>query len=118
MLVIRHEQMHVLGRALKDRFVEANVERLAREHPERFAERGREATRTLVCDGIERARTYRVEETGAVRAFINLVWTFDLGFEMAPDLEGVLEVLRDDELSGEAKMEIVSGQMRDAFPGR
>ena len=118
MLVVRHEQLRVLGRALTDRFVEATVERIAREHPERYAELGRDATRALVREGIARARTYGVEETGAVRAFIDLMLTIDPEFEMSPDLEGVLEVLRDDELSGEAKMEIVSAQMRDAFPDR
>ncbi|HEX3344808.1 MAG TPA: hypothetical protein VHS09_09565 [Polyangiaceae bacterium] len=116
--MIRHEQLRVLGRLATDRFVEANVERLAREHPERFAERGREATLALVRDGVARARSYGVEETGAVRAFLDLMWTVDPEFELSPDLEGVLEVLRDDELSGEAKMEIVSAQMRDAFPDR
>jgi len=115
MLVVRHEQMRALGRAMTERFVDATVERIAREHPARYAALGRDATKTLVRGGIERARTYGVEETGAVGAFIDLMVTVDPEFEKSPDLEGVLEVLLDEELSGEAKMEIVSVQMRDAF---
>ena len=69
----------------------------------------------VVYYGIARARTYGVEETGSVRAFIDLMVTIHPEFERSPELEGVLEVLLDEELSGEAKMEIVSVQMRDAF---
>jgi hypothetical protein len=115
MLVVRHEQMRALGRAMTDRFVDATVERVAREHPARYAELGPVATKALVEDGIARARTYGVEETGSVRAFIDLMVTIHPEFERSPELEGVLEVLLDEELSGEAKMEIVSVQMRDAF---
>jgi len=116
MLVIRRDQMRVFEQVLTEQFVERTADDLARRHPQRVAELGKEATRTLVRDGVARARTYGIRETDSVRAFVELMLKVHPEFETLPHLEGVREVLADDELSGEAKMSIVSDQMRSAFP--
>jgi len=110
--------MRVFQKAARERFVEATVDRIAVEHEDRYAELGRDGTRALVEEGIARAAGYGVRETGSVGAFIDLMLTVDREFELMPDLEGVLAVLQDDALSGEAKMGIVTEQMNRAFATR
>ncbi|HEY3820533.1 MAG TPA: hypothetical protein VGL81_25380 [Polyangiaceae bacterium] len=117
MLTIRDEQMRVFEAARVDRFVDATVARIAHEHPVRYGALGPEGTRALVRQGIARAKTYAIEETGAVGAFIDLMLTIHPEFELQPGMEEVREVLEDVEVSGETRLEIVREDLPAAVPG-
>jgi hypothetical protein len=111
MFTIRDAQMRAFEAVMVDRFVDTTVARIAREHPARYEAMGPEATRALVRRGIERAKKYAIEETGAVGAFIDLMVTIHPEFELQEDMEDVREVLEDREVSGETRMEIVGQQL-------
>jgi hypothetical protein len=111
MLTIRDAQMQAFGAMMLDSFVDRTVARVAREHPARYEAMGPDATRALVRQGIARAKTYTIEETGAVGAFIDLMVTLHPEFEKQPDMEDVMDILTDYELSDETRMQMVGEEL-------
>jgi hypothetical protein len=111
MLTIRDEQMRAFAAVMLDGFVDRTVARVAREHPVRHAAMGTDATRALVKRGIARAGTYGIEETGAVGAFIDAMITIHPEFEMQKGMEDVLEILKDRDVSDEARMQLVGERL-------
>jgi hypothetical protein len=112
---IRDQQMRAFEPVVLEAFVERTVARIAREHAAQCAAMGPDATRAVVRRGIARAKTYAIEETGAVGAFIDAMITVHPEFEKQEGMEDILETLLDHELSDEARMQLVSERLVAAW---
>lgn len=108
MMRIQAVQMKALEAAQKQRFIEDTVERLSREHPDPVGRLGQAGTRNLVTQGVERGAGYGITEDEPLGRFIDLMLTLDPEFEKRPELDWTQDILADKELSGAAKMTLIT----------
>jgi hypothetical protein len=108
MLTIRQAQLEAMGQAGMRRFEEI----LAHEVEARFphAEPTVEALRARVRRGIIRAEAYGIESEADLAAFVFLMMEFGDGFDDRPDLPWAMNVLRNNDISGRAKMSAIAAR--------
>ena len=93
MLVIRNEQIEVMGAAVSGRFEESLVDHMKEIAPRHVEVIGDASLRGIVHGGIERANTRGFTKRGPVRFFVEMMFLFGSEFDTDPLLpwaQGVL----------------------------
>jgi hypothetical protein len=85
MLTIRQEQWRVLAQPAENTFVSKVVAHLERALPDTCAERGADAVRFGVVNGIERARSYDIHAEYDIVRFIDFDFVLGFSFDRTND---------------------------------
>lgn len=113
MLTIRNKQMDAFKSLFIRQFVEAALTNISDKFPDRFREMGEEAARRLVEKGIRKAEGYGITGKEDVILFIDLMMEIDPDFDAMESLDWIRDILEDDGLDGEAKMELIYDDLPD-----
>lgn len=113
MLKLRAEQLVVLGRSDRERFVEQAIGDLRAGYPEEAARLGEQGLDELVRLHMERAFTYGIETERAMTGWLELTMELGPAFEDTDEHAWTRRILRDPDLPGDAK---VSYLERKIFP--
>ena len=113
MLTIRPEQMLVFEAYSIKRFEDALWEHLSSKHPEKIEELGKERSREIVRQGIEKARQFGVDVERDVAVFVEYMVAVDPRWHELEDWAWASDILADPELDGHAKMELIDRTARD-----
>jgi hypothetical protein len=100
-LVIRSEQMHVLGAAAFEQFKVDMLRHLARFAPELHALHGDEVFRQVVDDGLARAARHGFGNRGPLRFFLECMVAYGAAFDTDVQIPGLTESLAHDAGNGE-----------------
>ena|SRR5258707_8062168 len=81
MLTVRKEQMDVLDRDKRKRFVNLMVEHLEKFFPKRCATLGDKQVREWIEQGIDRAASYRIVSERDVCKYLDVMFVFGKNFD-------------------------------------
>lgn len=95
MLIIRQEQMVVLGAAARHAFVSAMVVHLAEFSPPLFKSLGETAVREAVQQGMQQAAGHGFDQRGPVRLYLELMLLFGSRFDTDPQYPWAAAILTD-----------------------
>lgn len=104
MLLIRDAQMHVLHALARRQFEERMGAHLASVFPEEAGQLGPDGLRTLVGEGVEKARGYGLSREREVGLFLNLLVGLGARFDEDEAFEWAQRILRRGDLPGPTKM--------------
>ncbi|MBX3635766.1 MAG: hypothetical protein KF683_10330 [Rubrivivax sp.] len=93
MLVIRSEQMRLLGLAELEVFKQDLARHLAGFAPELFALRGESVFRAVVDQGVSRAARYGFTHRGPLRFFVECMVAYGVEFDTDVQIQGLQDVL-------------------------
>lgn len=116
MVTLRKKQMAVLASYMRKRFEDRVVRHIADSHPAQFNKlvspsSGDEPVRILVRQGIEKAAGYQIRSERDVERFIDLLVVLGRDFETRADAAWAKDILRDQNLSGCARLELIQQQL-------
>src|SRR5258705_7457945 len=111
MLSIGKEQMALLGASMREDYITATLEDLAKLFPHEPAINDETATRALIELGIERAEQYGITRRREVTLFIFLVQDLGRDFEKQPENAWVEELLLDTELEEQEQIDLIYARM-------
>ncbi|HEX8695895.1 MAG TPA: hypothetical protein VF746_25995 [Longimicrobium sp.] len=83
-LIIRDEQLRVLGEAARERFVRGALEKLRKHWPGAFRELGEAAARARVERAVAEAEGFGIRAEADVLRFVNLAFALGDGFAADP----------------------------------
>lgn len=99
MLVIRNDQMRLLGRAPREAFEASLVEHFTRYYPNECNRAGREQVQQFVRLGIDRAFLHGLSAQREVGLYINLMMMLGSGFDRDPLLPWAAQQLNDSSIA-------------------
>ena len=111
MLTIRTEQMHALQASFLQRFEDGRLVDIARRFPTRYANFGKDRTRSIVRSGIQLARELEIHGHSDVRYIIDLMIFFGENFHERPDWTFATAPLRNTKLPPAARVRVTLGRM-------
>jgi hypothetical protein len=85
MLIIREEQLRVLGEYARADLEARMLAHLARFFPARCAALGEQETRSLIAHGVERAKRYSLDTEAEICKYLNLMFSFGRDFDTEQD---------------------------------
>jgi hypothetical protein len=103
MLVIRNEQMWAFRMAMGEQFVDKLMLLFRGLWPARTARLG-DNYRRVIESSIDRALSYGIKTESSVARFVNLCLTWGPDFELQPQHEWALKILKDPNLRGPLKI--------------
>ena len=103
MLIIRKEQMDILGKYMEEQFVERAVKFLCSTFANEFIDSPRDHLSSLVRDGISKARKYGIEYEDDVMRFLEFMVRYGHDFHEDPEQPQIKEILNSD-IDGTAKI--------------
>ncbi len=122
MLIIRREQMEVLGAYMRQSFEDRMVRHLAQSFPVQFKKLvpspgGEEGVRALIRRGIENAASYDITSERDVGRFIEVMVAVHPQFDALKELDWARQILGENSLMSRAKMDLIYQRLRDELPG-
>src|SRR6516164_299562 len=105
MLVIRAQQMEVLGAYMAAAFEKDCVALLRRDYPEITRDAPDDELRAFVRDGIERAAQYGIDTVSNVQRWLDLMMRLGAHFDEDPRCAAVQAALAKDALPAEARLD-------------
>jgi hypothetical protein len=112
MVVIRKEQMDVLNAHMMRKYEERVLARIAKTMPKRYEQDGEEKLRTLIRTAIGKGDKFGITEDDDTEAYIFLILEHGLDFEKPQDKAECRRILEDKELAGDAKVALVTRELR------
>ena len=103
-MIIRTEQMDILGDYKFRQFVDRMVAHLKKEFPEQTAEMAESDLRVLINEGVERAENYEVTDDVDIERYLECMLRYGGDFDMNLQTSWAGEILHDNDLSGFDKM--------------
>ncbi len=93
MLTVRKEQMEVLDRDKRKRFVNHMAEHLQKYFPKRCATLGDKQVREWIEHGIDRAQSYRIVSERDVCKYLDVMFVFGKNFDCDAQLPWASKIL-------------------------
>ena len=118
MLTIRSSQVSAFTAAKTQEFAATLVNHIECAFPAEIARRGRGGIQELVGRTLDRAREHRINTSGAVVTFLELLLQFGETFDESPDGERAQEILEDPEFPGQIKIELLVECLTSRSGGR
>ena len=103
MLLIRKEQVELLRTDMRGRFVQRMMILFTRIWPQQTARLG-DTYQQFIESSVVRANTYGISTEAATARFINLCLVWGGDFELRPEHQGSLRILRDPDIRGAVKV--------------
>jgi hypothetical protein len=113
MLIIRKAQMKVFEEQSRKRFENLMAEHLAEEYPEKVEEMGEEGTKKLIARGIDDAGRYGIDAERDVARYIELMVEIEPAWPNTRRMAWADGLLKDAQLTGHAKMELISQRITE-----
>jgi hypothetical protein len=107
MLVIRQEQMEVLGRYMLRQFEARMVLHLRATFPEPLRGMSESDLRDMIRDGIDKAAQYDVTTEGDVQRYLECMVLLGPNYDRDGELPWAGEILRRKDMDGQAKMDAI-----------
>jgi hypothetical protein len=107
MLTIKKEQMNALGDHMREDYIKRTLRNLAELFPDDPAVRDEPAMRALIEYEIGRAEVYSITRQREVSLFIFLSKDLGADFEKSPENRWMEEILLDEELEEQEKMDVI-----------
>lgn len=104
MFRIRGEQIEEFGRRDLDRYVEETVRHLSRVFPEHAYSRTEEQLQRLVREAVDRGHRFGLTLEHTLRRFVDYHVEWGPAFLDDPDREWVVDILTDEELDEEQRI--------------
>ena len=117
-LVIRSEQMTVLGEASVSSFENRMLRQSAAAYPDQYSEMGETGLRNLIRRVIKTARAHGIDTEGGVAVLLELMILFGEKFERSPERKWANEMLRDPDLPGLLKIRLIRERIMSSTQGR
>lgn len=110
-MIIRPQQIEAMSKAMTHAFEERMVAMVSACYPQRAHDLQDQQLRAIVHSGINRADQYGINLTHDVERFIRLMFRFRFfNFEEDPPTAWTQDILTDQSLTAEAKLDRVEGQ--------
>ncbi|MFO7639967.1 MAG: hypothetical protein R6X17_01465 [Candidatus Competibacteraceae bacterium] len=118
MLAIRQEQMDVLSAYMRDRFEQRMVKHLQEKFPDRTKDLPDEKIRLVVQNSMKKAEIYGIEYEDDIRRFIEYLVIYGTRLDTREETRWIGEILRRDDLTGTAKMDLIDNCELQALRGQ
>jgi hypothetical protein len=118
MLVIRQEQMEVLSAYTRDQFERRMVDHLRTKFPDRTRDLPDERIRLVVQNSTKKAESYGIEYEDDIRRFIEYLVIYGTRLDTREETRWIGEILRRDDLTGTAKMDLIDNRELQALRGQ
>lgn len=118
MLVIRQEQMDVLSAYTRAQFEQRMVDHLRAKFPDRTQELPDERIRLVVQNSTKKAESYSIEYEDDIRRFIEYLVIYGTRLDTREETRWIGEILRRDDLTGTAKMDLIDNRELQALRGQ
>lgn len=119
MLIIRKEQMDIFEDNMIKHFEDRLVAHVNSHFPDKSRELGDEHLRTMINNGVQRAKIYKVLFERDIAKYVHLVFAFHEDFDKDPELPWAAQILNDDTLVGPStRMECLFQESKKYLPGR
>lgn len=118
MLTIRTAQLNALKAKREADYVDALVQRLARNFPLHHAEIGVDGLKRLVLDTMQWAAKLRIDTQGAVAVLAELILVYGPELRDSPDREWAMKILKHPVMPGHLKVSIVHERLDAKSQGR
>jgi hypothetical protein len=107
MLILRKTQLEILAEHSRQSFEDRLVQYLSQAVPLEFENTGEDRVRELIRGGMQRAEGYDIVDEIDVTHFVELMLAIEPEWEFAPHRQWACDILRDDDLTGHLKMELI-----------
>lgn len=107
MLIIRKEQLPILGKTVRDHHIDSMAEVLKRHWPGRAGALDPGAFRELVAAIVSEAEGYGVKTRDDILRYANLTFLWGRDFAGQPGFEEMAGILRNQKLAGPVKMSLL-----------
>jgi hypothetical protein len=114
MLTIQKEQMAVFSDQMREDYIKRTLQNLAQLFPDDPAVKDESAMRVLIDDGIRRAEAHGITRLREVSLFVFLVKDLGPDFEKRPENHWIEEILLDEELEEQEKMDVIYRRLEAA----
>ncbi len=114
MLIIRNEQLPVLGFSQRQAFIDKSLADLKELFPGDARVQNESATRALIEDAVARAGKFGIESAREVSLFIFLVQELGAGFESEAGHEWMQPLLRDHTIPASARLDLLYARLEAA----
>jgi hypothetical protein len=104
MLVIRQQQMEVLGKYMQKQFEDRLAAHLRTRFPQQTKEMAESAIHALIAGGIEKARRYGISSEDDVRRYVEYMARYGQDFDTDRKTVWARRFLRDKDLDGTSKL--------------
>lgn len=110
-MIIRKEQMDVLGRYMVEQFVERSLMYLRTAFNEQMEDDSDEKLRIVIQEGIEKAKSYGIKYERDVLHFLEFTMRYGTDFDKDPQFFEAAEILKQ-EIDGTAKITLLSAYIQ------
>ncbi len=117
MLTIREEQMDILSAYTREQFEWRMVEHLRAKFPDRTKDLANEKIRIVVQSSIKKAENYSIEYEDDIRRFLEYLVIYGTRLDVREETQWIGDILRRNDLSGTAKMNLIDSRELDALRG-
>ncbi len=107
MFVIREEQMDAFSQAEIEKFENRMVLHLQSVFPDQTKNTPNPDLLNMIQLGIEKSTEYNITTEGDVRRYLECSILYGWDFDTKPETYWAGEILRDDDLDGETKMDMI-----------
>jgi hypothetical protein len=108
MLVIRSEQMKVLGDYMLDAFVARMIKHLQTEFPDQTSHRNELEFREFVRAGVNKAASFDVHLSDNIESFLEFITVFGADFQSNSELSWATVILEDGTIDETEKLNRIS----------
>ena len=117
MLTIRKEQMDVLSAYSREQFEWRMVKHLREKFPDRTKDLADEKIRVVVQSGMKKAESYGIDYEDDIRQFLEYLVIYGTRLDVREETRWIGDILRRNDLSGAAKMNLIDSRELDALRG-
>ena len=117
MLTIRKEQMDILSAYSREQFEWRMVKHLREKFPDRTKDLADEKIRVVVQSGMKKAEGYGIDYEDDIRQFLEYLVIYGTRLDVREETQWIGDILRRNDLSGAAKMNLIDSRELDALRG-